>query len=162
MRKVLLLLSSIFVVSCSGMMIDYSDYPIDVRPGNVRVHDLSKNAEATSEIYLESQIVEQTLGDARHLIVLTEVDGVPLKDPATKRRFIEGAQAIRIPAGVHSVKFQWIATSWGGMSFNLPYSLINFNFIEGRRYFIRGSGNYYWIEDMDTREKLEADIQRGV
>src|SRR6056297_3463592 len=109
MHKIILLFASVFVVSCSGMMIDYSDYPVDVRPGNVSVHDLSKNAEATSEIYLESRMVEQTLGDARHLIVLTEVDGVPLKDPETKKRFVEGAQAVRIPAGVHSVKFQWIA-----------------------------------------------------
>lgn len=147
--------------ACSLLTIDYSDYPVDVAPGTVSVYDLSNGAKATADVYFESRVEKRTLGgDARHVLVLTELNGVPTPRPQNKGRVVEGLQAARLPAGVHSIKFQWIGVASGGFSFNLPYSLINFNFEAGKRYLIRGSGKNYWIEDSGTGKPLNANIQR--
>ena len=124
-----LLLAILLLSSCSLLTIDYSDYPVDVAPGTVSVYDLSKGAQATAEIYFDSRIQKRTLGgDARHVLVLTELNGVPTPRPKNKGRVVEGLQAARLPAGVHSIKFQWVAVASGGFKFNVPYSLVNFNF----------------------------------
>lgn len=160
MIKKLVLLPILFLFGCSLLAIDYSDYPVEVGPGKLAVYDLSNGASKTSEIYFQSSIVKGTFGDTRHIIVQTELDGVPVPKPNSKGRLVEGLQASKIAAGVHSLKFQWMASAPGGFKFNVPYSLVKFNFAEGKRYLVKGSGQSYWIEDMDTGKTVEATILR--
>jgi len=162
MIKRFILLPILFLSGCSFLTIDYSDYHVEVGPGKVAVYDLSNGANKTSEIYFESRIVKQTLGDARHLIVQTELDGVPTPKPNNKGRVVEGLQAAKLSAGVHSLKFRWIATAPSGFKFNVPYSLVKFNFVKGKRYIVRGSGKNYRIEKIDTGKVVKATIQRGI
>lgn len=98
----------LLLTSCSSYQ--YKQYEATIDKGNTPILDLSQDGDAASVIYFNS-VTYRTMGIAFHrLLLATGFDGKVLDGAGRKSLLdVNGYQAIKVPAGIHTLDYCWVS-----------------------------------------------------
>lgn len=130
MRNILFFILISIISGCSVLKPNYDHYQVNSNPEKWPITDLSNDNTRTATLYLESGDVD----NKRHIVILHEFAGKRVNPVVSKGDAIEGVQAVKIPAGNHSIKIRWVGLNLGavgGVLYSYPINIEDVNFKEG-------------------------------
>jgi hypothetical protein len=155
------------ISSCSSLLgsaIDYGEYDREVIVGTTKVHDLITDEPDFAYIYFDSKL-QNELGLKFHRFgVATHFNGVLLRNAGAKNgdslgglmgaQRIDGHQALRVPAGKHSVSFCYISVQTNGLGGRPKCGgvLRGFTFEKDAIYWLKANSSNFLVERAGTGE----------
>ncbi len=148
------------LTACSSF--NYNGYQTDMAA--VQVTDLAQNASATSVIYFSTAAEREAGLSVHRLLLATHLDGRLLAG-ATTSAPVRGFQALKVPAGKHSLQWCWLSkNAMGPGGERCGFKADNVEFKAGQRYLVswrnakafEGQATFVrinsQIENLDTHE----------
>jgi hypothetical protein len=121
---------SLVLTACSTFT--YNNYQTDIAA--VQPIDLAQNAPATSVIYFSTSSTREAGLSTHRLLLATHLDGRLLAGAATDAP-VRGFQALKVPAGTHSLQWCWLSkNAMGPGGERCGFKAENVEFKAGQRY----------------------------
>lgn len=147
--------------SCStllGSAVNYSEYDKKVIVGATKVYDLTTSELDFAHIYFDSKVVGELGLKFHRFSVATHLNGVLLRNAGTQKgdalgglmgaQRTDGHQALRVPAGKHSVSFCYISVQTNGLGGGSRCGgvLREFTFEKDTIYRLKANSNSFVVE----------------
>lgn len=164
-RGLFLLAAAALGLSLSGCStFNYNGYQSDIAA--VQPTDLAQNAPATALIYFSTHSTREAGLSVHRLLLGTHLDGRLLAG-ASDVTPVRGFQALRVPAGTHSLQWCWLSkNAMGPGGERCGFKADNVAFKAGQRYLVSWSNAkafegqvtfvtiHSQIENLDTHEVI--------
>ncbi|MEN0108157.1 MAG: hypothetical protein AAGC84_17285 [Pseudomonas sp.] len=149
-----LTLLSFVLSACSTF--NYNGYASDLSA--VQPVNLAQNAPATAVIYFSTDSSREAGLSVHRLLVATHLDGRLLAG-ATTATPARGFQALKVPAGVHSLRWCWLSkNAMGPGSERCGFKADKVEFKAGQRYLVTWS-NAKAFEGQATFVRINSQIE---
>jgi hypothetical protein len=142
------------LTACSSFT--YNGYQTDLAV--VQPADLAQNAPATSLIYFSTTSEREAGLSVHRLLLATHLDGQLLAG-ATTAAPVRGFQALKVPAGKHSLQWCWLSkNAMGPGGERCGFKADNLEFKAGQRYLVSWS-NAKAFEGQATFVRINSQIE---